>query len=367
MKVLNISLEKKLFEASSKSRQRVLGYSRLFNRFDLIVLTGRGYKVLEFPNMNIYPTNSWGKAFYLSDGYFLGKKIIKKYSYDIISAQDPFEAGFIAWLLAKKYKIKLQIQIHGDYFGSCYWRKENLLNGARYYLGRFIVKKADSIRVVSNRTKDSLVKLGLAPDKITVAPIFSAISDQQSAISGKRNSERFIFLTVGRLVKVKNINLQIEAMAEVVKKYPATELWVVGDGPERKNYELRITNYGLEKKIKMLGWKSNLDEYYHQADVFILTSNYEGWSLSAIEAASFGLPIIMTDVGCAGEIIKNNESGIVIPVGGRETLQKAMVELTENKELRKKLGSNALAAVSGLPGQEQSWQLYKESLEKAFK
>jgi len=366
MKVLNISLEKKLFQNDSTSQQRVLGYGGLFARFDLIVLTGRGFQVLKFTNIDIYPTSSLNKLFYLFDAYFLGKKVINKYKHDIISAQDPFEMGFIAWLLAKKLGIKLQIQIHGDYFGSGYWRKEVLLNRLKYYLGCFIIKKADSIRVVSNRTKDSLIKMGILSDKITVVPIFTEAISKKLEVREKKNDERFVFLTAGRLVPVKNIGLQIKAIEEIAKKYPAVELWIVGDGPERKEYELQIAGHKLEKNIKLLGWKNNLDEYYNQADVFVLTSNYEGWGLVAIEAASFGLPIIMTDVGCAGEIIKDGESGIVIPVGGERGLKKTMVELIENEELRKRLGQNALTAVSSLPDQEQSWQLYKKSLEKAF-
>ncbi len=251
MKVLNISLEKKLFQNGSKSQQRVLGYGRLFARFDLIVLTGRGHQVLEFANMDICPTDSFGKLFYLTDAYSLGKKMIKKHKHDILSAQDPFETGFIAWLLAKKYGIKLQIQIHGDYFGSDYWRRETLFNGPKYYLGRFIVKKADSIRVVSNRTKDSLIKLGLAPDKITVVPIYSAVNNKQLTASSKKNNDKFIFLTVGRLVSVKNIGIQIEAVAEICKFFPDKniELWVVGDGPEKENL-IRLGQIKLEDNIK---------------------------------------------------------------------------------------------------------------------
>ena len=368
MKVLNISLEKKLFKAGSRSQQRVLGYGRLFDRFDLIVLAGRGCQSLKFSNMEIYPTDSLGKLFYLADVYWLGKKLIKKYGHDIISVQEPFETGFVAWLLAKKYKIKLQIQIHGDYFGSDYWRKETLLNGFRYYLGRFIVKKADSIRVVSNRLKDALVRLGLAPDKIIVVPIYSAINSEQLTIKSKQNNDKFIFLTVGRLVPVKNIGLQIEAMAEVLKKYPLAQLWIVGDGPEKGNLRFKIANLKLKNSVKLLGWKEKeeMAEIYKKTDIFLLTSNYEGWGLAAIEAASFGLPVVMTDVGCADEIIKNNESGMVIPVGDKESLKKAMAELMESEELRERLSRNGLVAISNLPGQEQSWQLYKSSLEKAF-
>ncbi|PIT95637.1 hypothetical protein COT96_00110, partial [Candidatus Falkowbacteria bacterium CG10_big_fil_rev_8_21_14_0_10_38_22] len=192
-------------------------------------------------------------------------------------------------------------------------------------MAKFIVPRADAIRTVSQRLKKQLIEeFGVAEGKITVVPIYVESRIKNYELRIKNNSEKFIFLTVGRLVPVKNINLQIEVMEEIVEslklkvKSLRIELWIVGSGPERKNYELRITNYELGKNIKLLGRKDNLDEYYNSADAFLLTSNSEGWGLSVIEAAAHGLPIIMTDVGLAGEVIKNNESGLVIPVGDKE-------------------------------------------------
>jgi len=361
MKILSISLEKKLFLDGSKPQQRVLGYAHLFERFDLIVLTSHGYKSFEFENMFIAPTNSFSKLCYLVNAYFLGKKMIKKYKHDIVSAQDPFEMGFISWLLAKKYKLKLQIQIHGDYFGSLYWRNESLLNGLRYYLGKFLIKKADSIRVVSSRTKESLIKLGLAPEKIITVPIYSSIGNKNLIIRNKRKDNKFVFLTAGRLVNVKNIDLQIGAMKEVIKIYPEAELWVAGDGPERKKLENQSKKLKIEKNIKFLGWQDNLEEFYEQADAFLLTSNYEGWGMVVVEVASFRLPIIMTDVGCASEIIKDGESGIIIEVGDKKALITAMMKLIQDKDFGLKIGEGAEKAVLSLPNREQNLDLYRKS------
>ena len=209
MKILSIGLERKLFSENSKAQQRIFGYGKLFERFDLIILSGRGYQSVEFENVLIVPTNSLGKFFYLIDACLLGKKMIKKYKYEIISAQDPFEMGFLAWLLAKKYGLKLQIQIHGDYFSSSYWRRENILNSIRYYLGKWLIKKAGGVRVVSNRIKESLIKSGVTPEKIIVAPIYAPVSNKNLAVRNKKYNDKFIFLTVGRLVAVKNIILQM--------------------------------------------------------------------------------------------------------------------------------------------------------------
>jgi len=75
----------------------------------------------------------------------------------------------------------------------------------------------------------------------------------------------------------------------------------------------------------------------------------------------------MTDVGCAGEVIKNNESGIVIPIGDKNALTRAMINLIDDADLRQRLGQGAKKAVSCLPGKEENLQMYKQACEMAVR
>jgi len=200
---------------------------------------------------------------------------------------------------------------------------------------------------------------------------FATKQSRQDALTGialpSTYNGKVVFLTIGRLVPVKNIVIQIKAMVEVIKKFPEVELWIIGEGPEKNNLEYIINNLELSEKVKLLGWQGDLRKFYSQADVFMLTSNYEGWGLAVIEAAAYGLPIIMTDVGCAGEVIRNRENGIIISVGDVKKLGEAMVKIMENKDLRKKLGDSACEAVKKLPNKNETLALYKKSWEKALK
>ena len=71
---------------------------------------------------------------------------------------------------------------------------------------------------------------------------------------------------------MKNIGLQIEAMAEVLKKYPLAQLWIVGDGPEKGNLRFKIANLKLKNSVKLLGWKEKeeMAEIYKKTDIFLL-------------------------------------------------------------------------------------------------
>ena len=87
----------------------------------------------------------------------------------------------------------------------------------------------------------------------------------------------------------------------------------------------------------------------------------------AVEAMNYGLPIIMTDVGCAGELVENEKSGLVVLVGDQGKLEEAMVRLISDENLRKNLTESALSAVKNLPSKEEIMALYKQSWEKAMK
>ncbi|MDD4900799.1 MAG: glycosyltransferase family 4 protein [Patescibacteria group bacterium] len=357
MKILSLGLDNSILNKSSALARRVVEYGNLVEEYTVIVPSQKNEKISLSEKVKVYGSGGGNKSARLIKIYHLAKKLLQKEKYDVITVQDQYSLALIGLKLADKFNIGLEIQVHGfeKFMG---WRK---------LIAKYVLPRADAVRCVSKRLKKQLIdQFGVKEEKITVVPIYSERTTH-NAQRITRQDKKFIFLTVGRLVPVKNVEMQIKAMCEVVKAQPNTELWIVGDGPGRKNYELRIMNYGLEKNVKLFGRQDSLDSYYSRADAFVLTSDAEGWGLAVIEAAAAGLPIIMTDVGCAGEVIKNGESGLVIPVGNKQELVEAMLKIIEDKNLRKKLGDNAGLAVKRLPNKEQTLALYKRSWDLALK
>ena len=113
-------------------------------------------------------------------------------------------------------------------------------------------------------------------------------------------------------------------------------------GQKEKKLENEAMTLGIKDSIKFLAGKIIQTSFILKPMHFLLTSNYEGWGMAVVEAASLGLPIIMTDVGCAGELIKNKESGIVIPVNNQSKLEEAMIRIINDENLRKELIEGAL-------------------------
>jgi len=357
MKVLSIGTDKNIFINDSAVARRVIEYGGLVDKYAVVVPADKSQEKSLTDNVAVYGISAGSKFLKLLKIYNFTKKILSLEKYDVITVQDQYYLAIVGWLLARKFDSELEIQLHGF----------EKFRGIRKWVAKFVLPRADSVRTVSQRLKRQLISdFGVKDDKITVVPIRVDLGFTNYDLGIKNNNGKFIFLTAGRLVPVKNIGMQIEAMVEVIKKYPQAELWIAGDGPERKNLEARAKRLEVSGVVRFLGWQKDLKQFYEKIDVFLLTSNAEGWPLVIVEAASFGLPIIMTDVGSAGELINNNESGLVIPVGGGQVLEEAMRKLIEDNDLRERLGKSARQAILNQPGKEEILALYKKSWERAL-
>jgi glycosyltransferase involved in cell wall biosynthesis len=361
-KVLMISLDSSILKPGSVASYRMADYGSICDELHILVLKDAGDRIKISENVFAYPCGSSRIAAIFS-AIKTGKKILAGGNKWIITAQDPFETGFIAWRLAKKFNAGLEIQMHGDFYGNSYWEKERLLNYFRFYLGKWVLQRANAVRVVSERIKKSIS--GFVKEKIYEIPVLSNLPQTGDAdFLRKKFLNAFpIILAVGNLVPVKNHKLLIETFADIKKELPEAKLVIVGEGPERKALELLTTHYSLQTDVEFSGHQNNLADDYSSADIFVHPSLYEGWGRAVVEAAQFSLPIVMTDVGLAGEIIKNNESGLIVPVNDKEALKKAIIRLAQDEALRKRLGEGVKFAVSRLPNKEQYLNKIKESWE----
>jgi len=368
VKILSIGSDKNLFKENSAVRLRIIEYGSLVEELHIIVFSKKGFSNTQIAgNIFLYPTNSSTRWLYPFDAVKIGKKIINQKEGWLITVQDPFEAGLAGFLIKRKSGVPLHLQIHGDFL-SPYFARESLLNKIRVCLAKFLIPRAGRIRVVSERIKNSITSKfrNFEISKITLLPIFVDVKKTQESLIKINLHEKypqfnFIILMASRLAKVKNIGLAIEAMAEIAQKYPTIGLIIVGEGKEKNNLKSKIENLKLDENVFMEPWNDDLSSYYKTADLFLLTSNHEGYGMSVVEAMAAGCPLIMTDVGCAGELVKNEYNGLVTFLGSREGLVEGIERMIKEPALREKLKNNGLATVKNLPTKEEHLNLYKES------
>lgn len=146
---------------------------------------------------------------------------------------------------------------------------------------------------------------------------------------------------VGRLSKQKNIDLLLKALKII--NYKDVTLEIAGEGREKERLENLVKELSLTESVKFLGNQSNIPDLLHKADIFAMSSSYEGLPIALIEATLTGLPCIVTNVGGSAEIIHQAMNGIVIDdINDPQEYANGLKRLIESKELRNQLSRNAL-------------------------
>jgi len=382
-----ISTDRNLFKDGSEVKQRIIEYGSLAEELHIIVFnSGAKFEKQNFGNVFLYPTNSFTKFNYILDAIKTGKKIIENWKLKIenssdkflVTSQDPFECGYVGYRISNTFKIPLHLQIHTDFL-SPYFAGESVLNKIRVRLAKFLIPKADGIRVVSDRIRKSLVS-SFPPEarlakggkfqvsRISVLPIFVDIEKIKNApiktdLRRKYNKFGYIILMAGRLAKEKNIEMVFGALAVITKEYSSTGLVIVGEGAKKKRLINQAKRLGLENNIVFEDWTEDLASYYKTADLFVLSSNYEGYGRTVVEAMAAGCPVIMTDVGLAGDVVRDRFNAFVIPVKDRQKLYEDLRLLLVSPERGKDLIFAGEQTLRDFPTKEQYLEQYKKSWE----
>jgi glycosyltransferase involved in cell wall biosynthesis len=149
---------------------------------------------------------------------------------------------------------------------------------------------------------------------------------------------RIVF--VARLAMPKDPITLIEAFSQLPESLKQeSNIFIVGDGPDKELLKNLIKDLGLENKIYLLGGmdREELKMIYLSGDIYVLTTKYEGFPYTIIEAMSYGLPVIVSDVGGCSEAVDPN-CGFLIKRGDVDGVKNALAKLIISKELREKMG-----------------------------
>lgn len=365
MNVLMLSIDRKILVTDSQIRGRMVDYGTLVNELHIILFVKEETSDFKLSD-NVFIHTVFYKGFF--SAWFGVRAKVKqiKSKIDLVTSQDASEIGFMALSIAKKLKAKAELQIHTDIF-SPYFYNESRKNKIRVWLAKRNLKKADNVRVVSKRVKTEIhSRFGLPYNSVSVLPVFTNVSRggvRSDFLQRKYPEFSKFILTISRLEKEKNVLMLIKAMNNIVKRFPKAVLIIVGDGSLKKEYENLVASSGLSANVIFEGWKSDVSEYLKSADMFIHTSNYEGFGMTLVEAAFSGCPIITTNVGLVGDVL-DTESVSVIDVGDMKALISAIERLIKMPEIGSLLARNAKERVSVLPDKSEYLRLYKENWER---
>ncbi len=185
-------------------------------------------------------------------------------------------------------------------------------------------------------------------EPIHVSTILNGVAVKNYSIGQRYNSSltsdselRTVKLvTVARLVDVKRVDRLLRILSNLNCNSDWT-LDVLGDGPLRGDLENQSKDLSLESRVKFLGFVDQVTDKLADYDIFLVTSDSEGLSISLLEAMSAGLCCAATDVGGNAELVQNNETGILVAVDNEHEFTRQLSKLIESESVRDRLGSAA--------------------------
>jgi glycosyltransferase involved in cell wall biosynthesis len=274
--------------------------------------------------------------FYILFQFINLMRIVKKENMQVIHAHWIIPQGLVAVLykIICNRKIKIIATIHGSDFLS-------INNFIGKQLKKFIISRVDCLTVVSNAIKSEVERI-TSQENIFVCPMgidTSMFKPTCKDLSLKQELDihKEFLLFVGSCVEQKGIRYLVEAMTEICSGYPECKLVVIGSGSLLEEMKIIAKNAGLEKNICFLGYMEHikLPKYFATADVFILPSLSEGYSLVVREALSSGTPTIVTDLPVFSTDKANGLFEIVPPKDSRSIAEKVKYILGHKEKYEK--------------------------------
>ena len=268
------------------------------------------------------------------------KKIYENIIKDNYDVEIAFLEGAPTRLLSiENNKTKKIAWVHNDItkvFGS------GLKAKLKKKIDRKVYEKYDDIIFVSEENKKEFEKLyNISTNKEVIYNYIDAnrvLEKSKENVEIEYNKNQVNIVTVARLTEQKAIDRLARVHSRLIRDGFKHTIYVIGDGPERKNIEKIIKENCIEDTFKLLGAKENAYPYMKNADCFVLLSNFEGYPMVLLEAQILNKYIILTDTA-ARETVKEYESKKIVE-NSEEGIYLGLKDLIENKLFNNEIISN---------------------------
>jgi glycosyltransferase involved in cell wall biosynthesis len=253
---------------------------------------------------------------------------------DLVCAHSS-KAGIMGRLAARRCHLPAVFTAHGWAFTegvpatqrACYLMLERLAS-----------RWSEKIICVSEFDRQLALKQHVGGEQklITIHNGMPDVAGDLTAKPGGGGPVRLIM--VARFSGQKDYQLLLTAISRLQTRQ-AFEVELVGDGPLMEQCQQQAARLGVGDRVRFMGSRTDVPALLAGSQIFVLTSNWEGFPISVLEAMRAGLPVIASDVGGTGEAVQDGETGFLIPRGDLETLESRMLRLIEDPELRSRMGS----------------------------
>jgi len=285
-------------------------------------------------------------------------RLIRKEKVSLIHAHE-FSAIVYGWVVSRLLRIPFVGTIHGKNY---FWEK------GRRRLAYRVVSRSGQLVVVSEDLKKFVAdKVGIQVSQLRViyngiepaSPISEGEVDRCRAELGLKASD-LIIGTVGSLYPVKGHRYLLEAMPDVLAKFPNAVLLVVGRGELEVSLKEQAKQLGIAERVRFLGMRQDVPRLLAVMHVFVLPSLSEGLSVALLEALASGKPVLATRVGGNTELVKHGETGLLVSSEDSRALMNNLIMILGDCKLRHRLSSQAADKVHTQFSLQEMKEQYRE-------
>jgi glycosyltransferase involved in cell wall biosynthesis len=189
---------------------------------------------------------------------------------------------------------------------------------------------------------------GLDPQRVSVlpnpAPEVPGLPSKED-LRAELGLDGQVLAFAGRLVPQKSLDIALEAVAAV----PGVTLAIAGDGPDRASLEARARDLALDSRVRFLGSvpRDTVLRLFRAADASLLSSSWENFPHTVVEALAVGTPVVATSVGGVPEVVRDGENGLLVAPGDPTALATAIETFFSDDALRRRLAEAAVPSVAG--------------------
>jgi glycosyltransferase involved in cell wall biosynthesis len=276
---------------------------------------------------------------YLVAGMFAMIRLCSKERWDIIHVHWPFPHAIFGYVGAKVCGAKMILNFHGV---ELRWVKTKMPFLLPFL--RWAIKSSDG--VVSNSRYTAREINSIVEREVAIIPF--GIEDKAGKTRNASMSAKSI-LFVGRLVERKGVKYLVEAFDSISQEFPDCALTIVGDGSEKTSLEKLVTVRELKERVIFKGMitDAELERCYRDCTVFVLPSctdakgDKEGLGVVLLEAMSYRKPVIASDSGGIVDIVKHNDTGLLVPEKDIKALANALRNVLSDHSLADRLADSA--------------------------
>ena len=261
----------------------------------------------------------------------------------------PLKYGLPAVYVARRAGLPVVITMHNDYPALMAWTYPFFLRWVSGRLWRYVFQNSTRIRAVSDYVARFAREMGVPEEKLEAIPNKEdltkfltppTLEEKLQVIEVLDITEllqdAIVFLTVGRLIKAKNLERQLCAFALALQQQPNLAYLIVGTGPLRARLEDLTQRLDIASRVRFLGFvpHDQLRNVYRLSDVFLFATLFEGQPRVVIEALLSGLPIICANYGQVTDVVMNGKDGIWVDPMDVDSIAAAIVCLAQSEDLR---------------------------------